>query len=83
MEGERARLQAVFAAEVKHLCNTIQSRAVSEGTSYWDDILYPNYSPPDAPLELLYGSNVPRLKEIAARVDPEKIMTLAGTLRFQ
>ncbi|PAV20386.1 FAD-binding domain-containing [Pyrrhoderma noxium] len=81
--GERARLQAVFAAELRHLCHTIQSYAVSEGTSRWDDILYPNYSPPDAPLELFYGSNVPRLKEIAARVDPEKIMTLAGTLGFQ
>ena len=48
-----------------------------------DDILYPNYALPDTPLELMYGDNVPRLRELAAKFDPGKVMSLTGGFRLQ
>ena len=79
----RVARQADFVEEVKNLTRTIQTKAVELGGSRFDDILYPNYALVDTPLELLYGQNVPRLKEIAAKFDPEKVMSLTGGFRFQ
>lgn len=56
---------------------------MDEGLSAWDDILYPNYALADSPLELVYGENVPRLRKIAAKYDPYKVMTLTGGFKFQ
>ena len=56
---------------------------MEEGQSRWDDILYPNYALTDTPLDLLYGSNVDRLQELARRYDPDGIMTLTGGVHFQ
>ena len=40
--------------------------------------LYPNYALWDAPLERIYGTNLPRLQDIKRKVDPEDVMGLAG-----
>ena len=69
--------------EVKNLTRIIQAKAVELGISRFDDVLYPNYALVDTPLELLYGENVPHLKEIAAKFDPERVMSLTGGFRFQ
>ncbi|ESK84491.1 FAD-binding domain-containing protein [Moniliophthora roreri MCA 2997] len=53
-----------------------------QGQSFPDDILYNNYAPADTPLELLYGDNLGRLREIKRRVDPENIMGLAAGSRL-
>lgn len=76
-------LYNALATEIKNYSRTIQSKAVELGVSLWDDPLYPNYSLGDTPLELLYGDNVPRLKEIAAKYDPEKVMTLTNGFHVQ
>ncbi|KAH8116010.1 FAD-binding domain-containing protein [Phellopilus nigrolimitatus] len=69
---------ALFVSELKQLSYNIQARAVSEGVSRWDDILYPNYALADSPLELLYGSNLERCKALAAKYDPQRVMSLTG-----
>ena len=79
----RVARQAEFVEAVKDMSQIIQEKAVELGVSKFDDILYPNYALIDTPLELLYGENVPRLKEIAAKFDPEKVMSLSGGFRFQ
>lgn len=69
--------------ELKQLTKSIQARAVTEGESRWDDVLYPNYALIDTPLELLYGSNVQRLRTLAERYDPTGLMSgLTGGFHF-
>ncbi|OCB87794.1 FAD-binding domain-containing protein [Sanghuangporus baumii] len=71
-----------FVSELRNFTHLIQAKAVEEGVSRWDDILYPNYALVDTPLELVYGGNVPRLRRMAAKYDPERLMTLTGGFRF-
>ncbi|KAF7317405.1 FAD-binding PCMH-type domain-containing protein [Mycena chlorophos] len=40
--------------------------------------LYPNYAVAGTELSRLYGSNVPEMQAVKARVDPENVMGLAG-----
>ena len=68
-------------SELKEFSRIIQAKAVEEGQSRWDDILYPNYALTDTPLNLVYGENVPRLREIAAKYDPDKVFSLTGGFR--
>ncbi|EEB93096.1 hypothetical protein MPER_08297 [Moniliophthora perniciosa FA553] len=70
-------IDALFRAQ-----QAIQARAIEEGQSFPDDVLYNNYAPADTPLELLYGDNLERLREIKRRVDPENIMSLAGGFKI-
>ncbi|KAJ7183743.1 hypothetical protein C8R46DRAFT_1308699 [Mycena filopes] len=44
--------------------------------------VYPNYALFGTPLTDIYGSNLPRLKEIKARVDSHNIMGLTGGWKF-
>ncbi|KAL5476864.1 hypothetical protein ACEPAI_3050 [Sanghuangporus weigelae] len=71
--ADKIALQSKFASEVRILASLIQAKAVEEGQSLWDDILYDNYALTDSPLELIYSENVPKLREIAAKYDPEKV----------
>ncbi|KAL5514286.1 hypothetical protein ACEPAG_2374 [Sanghuangporus baumii] len=73
--------QAHFVSELRNFTSLIQAKAIEEGQSLLDDILYPNYALTDSPLELVYGENVPRLRNIAAHYDPENVMGLTGGFR--
>ena len=44
--------------------------------------LYPNYALWDAPLDRIYGGNLPRLQRVKRRVDPEGVMALAGGFKI-
>ena len=79
---QQIAIEARFVAEVKNFTSIVQAKAIDEGVSLPDDILYPNYALADTPLELLYGDNLPRLKEIAAMYDPEKVMSLTGGFKI-
>ena len=79
---EQIAREAGFVAALKDFAGKIQAKAVSENVSRYDDIRYPNYALYDTPLGLLYGGNVPRLKEIAEEYDPNKVMLLTGGFRF-
>ena len=45
-------------------------------------LLYPNYAPQDVPPERFYGANLPRLKALKVRVDPNNVMSLAGAFKI-
>ncbi|KAL5476865.1 hypothetical protein ACEPAI_3051 [Sanghuangporus weigelae] len=82
--ADKIARQTHFASELRNFTSLIQAKAVEEGQSLWDDILYPNYALTDSPLNLVYGENVPRLRNIAAHYDPDKVMSLTGGFhRFQ
>ncbi|ESK82229.1 putative fad dependent oxidoreductase [Moniliophthora roreri MCA 2997] len=67
-----------FVNAIAEAQRAIQARAIEEGQSFSDDILYNNYAPANTPLELIYGDNLGRLREIKRRIDPENVMGLAG-----
>lgn len=57
--------------------------ALADGqTAVKDSLLYPNYAARGTPLEAMYGSNVPRLRQLKKQYDPRNIMGLAGGFKF-
>ncbi|KAL5498616.1 hypothetical protein ACEPAH_1971 [Sanghuangporus vaninii] len=81
LDAQQAR-HDYFVSELRNFAHLVQAKAVEEGVSRWDDILYPNYALVNTPLELMYGEMVPRLREIAAKYDPERVTTLTGGFHF-
>ncbi|KIJ99511.1 hypothetical protein K443DRAFT_102120 [Laccaria amethystina LaAM-08-1] len=71
-----------FLGALRDLSDAVQGFAVEQGESRWDGIRSPNFALGDTPLELLYGENVPKLRRIARKVDPEDIMGLTGGFKF-
>jgi len=45
-------------------------------------VLYGNYVNARTPLVDIYGENLPRLRALKAKVDPENVMGLAGGFKF-
>ncbi|RXW13918.1 hypothetical protein EST38_g11934 [Candolleomyces aberdarensis] len=69
----------VIAEVVKKIRNRLSKALVAEGQSdIVDAPLYPNYALYDTPVKRIYGSNLPALKALKARVDPANVMGLAG-----
>ncbi|KAF8630864.1 hypothetical protein AX17_005223 [Amanita inopinata Kibby_2008] len=64
------------AAHLRHVAIEDGQTAVRSGT------LYPNYAAADTPLDLMYGDNVPRLRALKRKVDPDNVMGLAGGFKF-
>ncbi|CDO76775.1 hypothetical protein BN946_scf184978.g4 [Trametes cinnabarina] len=54
----------------------------SEGQNVKDTALYGNYAIFGTPLERIYGSNLPRLRMLKAKYDPNGIMGLTGGWKF-
>ena len=52
--------------------------AISDSAEVANAPVYGNYAVFGAPVERLYGPNLPRLKAIKAKYDPENVMGLAG-----
>lgn len=76
-DGDDAFVQAIDDA-----AKAIEAAANANGQNVGDAALYPNYALSDTPIERMYGSNLPRLKEIKALYDPENVMALAGGWKF-
>jgi len=55
-------------------------KKVARDLSIYDDefTVYPNYAISNTTAEELYGANTKRLREIRERIDPKRIMDLAG-----
>jgi len=70
--------QAAARSSAKALFNVAQS----EGQSLEGVPLYPNYAIYDTPLKNIYGSNLPKLRSLQSKVDPNNVMALAGGWKF-
>ena len=79
--AEKIAIQSGFVTEIRDFTSIIQAKAIGEGQSLRNDILYDNYALTDTPLESVYGGNVQRLRVIAAKFDPEEVMALTGGFR--
>lgn len=67
-------------ASTRHLKELV----IREQGQYLDDMpVYNNYAHHDTPLEKMYGDNLPALRELARKYDPNRVMTLAGGFKFQ
>jgi hypothetical protein len=73
---------ADVAAAILQSTNTIRSAAIAEGQNIVDVAPYGNYALFGTPVETLYGANLPRLKSIRSKVDPNNVMALAGGFKF-
>lgn len=73
---------AYFDTALREAIRAIQQVAITEDQSKPDDICYSNYALADTPLELLFGENLPRLREIRAKIDPKNIMGLTGGFKL-
>ncbi|KAL5498844.1 hypothetical protein ACEPAH_2199 [Sanghuangporus vaninii] len=79
---DQSAFHDLVVSTMKDFCNEVQTVAVSEGVSRWDDILYSNYALGDTSLDLLFGSNLSQLKKIAKKYDPNGFMKLTGGFHF-
>ena len=61
---------------------TIRGVALADGQDLSHAAMYVNYALFDTPLEDIYGGNLPRLRSIKAKIDPERVMDLAGGFKF-
>jgi hypothetical protein len=61
---------------------TIRGVALADGQDLSHAAVYVNYALFDTPLEDIYGGNLPRLRKIKAKIDPERVMDLAGGWKF-
>lgn len=71
-----------FNTALLNMSNQIQTVAVAQNQSRWDDIRYINYVLENTPLELLYGSNLPQLRTLKKSIDPNNIMGLTGGFKL-
>ena len=73
----------IVQAKLGDTISAIEDAAISDGqTNVRQRPLYPNYAMQDVPLERIYGANLPRLKALKARVDPNNVMRLAGGFKI-
>ncbi len=81
-QWSNASLDATVARALRQ--NTDQARAavVADGQNVSHAAIYVNYALFDTPLKDMYGANVPRLRKIRAKIDPEDVMGLAGGFKF-
>ena len=61
---------------------TIREVALADGQDLSHAAVYVNYALFDTPLEDIYGGNLPRLRSIKAKIDPKRVMDLAGGFKF-
>ncbi|KAF5319624.1 hypothetical protein D9619_008814 [Psilocybe cf. subviscida] len=61
----------------------IKQKAIEQGqTQLKNAPTYPNYAALGTPLQAMYGTNIPALRQLKARVDPDNVMGLAGGWKF-
>lgn len=73
---------AEVAAAILQSTNTIRAEAIAEGQNITGVSQYGNYAIFGTPVEALYGANLPRLRSIRKKVDPNNVMALAGGFKF-
>jgi hypothetical protein len=66
----------------RSLIASIIEAGIKDGQDLNDAANYPNYAVHGTPLEVMYGKNVKRLRELKRKYDPFHVMDLTGGFRF-
>jgi len=77
-----ASLDETMADLLRDGAKTIHDVAIADGQNLSHAAVYINYALFDTPLEEMYGGNLARLCRIKAKIDPERVMDLAGGFKF-
>jgi len=73
----------VFVAAVEESVNRLSAVAKAEGLlSDRPMALYGNYVDANTPLVDIYGGNLPKLRALKAKIDPDDVMGLTGGFKF-
>ena len=72
-----------FLKAIEDTKAVIVKAAKAEGQDLSDIYSYPNYALGTDSLESIYGPNVDKLRKLAAKYDPGKVMTRTGGFIFQ
>lgn len=75
-------LDKTMADALRDGSKTIHDVALADGQNLSNAAVYVNYALFGTPLEDIYGGNLARLRRIKAKIDPEKVMDLAGGFKF-
>lgn len=73
----------IFFKAIEDSKATIIKAAEAEGQNLSGLLTYPNYAFPSDSLGSIYGANTEKLKALAAKYDPGKLMTRTGGFIFQ
>ena len=73
-----ASLDETMANALRDSAKTIHDVALADGQNVSHVAVYANYANFGTPLEDIYGGNVARLRNIKAKVDPERVMPVMG-----
>ena len=72
-----------LVAAVEETVNRLTAVAKAEGLLLDNPpALYGNYVTANTPLEDIYGENLPSLRALKAKIDPNNVMGLSGGLKF-
>ena len=77
-----AALDKTMADLLRDGAKTIRGVVIADGQNLSHAAVYVNYALFDTPLEDMYGGNLARLRSIKAKIDPERVMVLAGGFKF-
>jgi len=77
-----ASLDETMADALRDGAKTIHDVAIVDGQNLSHAAVYVNYALFDTPLEDMYGGNLARLRRIKAKIDPGRVMDLAGGFKF-
>ena len=77
-----ASLDKTMADVLRDGAKTIHDVAIADGQNLTHAAVYVNYALFDTPLEDMYGGNLARLRRIKDKIDPERVMDLAGGFKF-
>ena len=75
-------LDGQMADALRDGAKTIREVALADGQDLSHTSMYVNFALFGTPLEDIYGGNLPKLRRIKAKIDPERVMDLAGGWKF-
>lgn len=78
-----AKSDSVFHQTMKGMASRLRAAAISQGQNIPKDApTYPNYALYDTPIEQIFGSNLPKLRNLKKEIDPMNVMGLAGGFKL-
>ena len=82
-EWEDPAYDAEYLTAITESATRLRSLVAKEqGSSYENSPRYNNYAVYDTPLTAIYGENLPLLRKLKKKYDPNGVMNLAGGWKF-